>query len=112
MIASCGIASRKQTKESCLADDNEEGSGSVDSASHDSLARRYDAAYGEFVELLPRPDESHPSLWLPGNRGRILSGKVRPGAVARSMLFGAFALNPGLRTNCQTLLRVSLKRIR
>lgn len=62
-----------------------------------STAGGYDDAYGALVNLLPRPDESHPLLWLPGKRNMIGRGAIRPGAIARSMMFAAFALNPGLR---------------
>lgn len=63
-----------------------------------STAGHFDDAYGEFVKLLPTPDEIHQRLWLPGNKVEVRDGQIRPGAIARSMMFGAFALNPKLRT--------------
>ncbi len=63
-----------------------------------SAAGHFDDAYGAFVKLLPVPDEVHQDLWLPGNKVDVLNGPIRPGAIARSILFGAFALNPLLRT--------------
>lgn len=62
-----------------------------------SHAGRFDDAYGDLVDLLPRPDEAYSELVLPGWQPRIHFGTIRAGAIARSMMFGAFALNPTLR---------------
>ena len=60
-------------------------------------ASRFDSAYKEVVELTQRPDEIDPGLMLPGLKPSPRPGSVRRGAFARSILFGAFALNPLLR---------------
>ena len=62
-------------------------------------AGKFDAAYRDFAQLvLPGvPTRIHaPS----GYRWRTSAGEIRPGAIARSVLSGMFALNPMLRQRC------------
>lgn len=74
-----------------------------------SLAGKYDESYGELAALLPDNPTPLPRLLLPGLYARIESGAISKGAFARSILFGAFALNPTLRLRWPALAQALMK---
>ncbi len=75
-------------------------------ASCNHIAGRFDAAYRDLAELV-RPGVPAKVLTTADYRWRATSGNIQPGAIARSVLAGMFALNPSLRerfVNIATML--------